>query len=187
MSQRVLYIGNTCRRYSGNLSVVGRRGPKPRPIVDRLMERVEQAEDGCWLWTGYVMPNGYAKLTTPNGRSNLAHRLMHEELVGPIPGGLDLDHLCRVRACVNPAHLEPVTRRENLARAPHLIAIRVRGPLPRPSRDRGLHNRDKTACPAGHPYDDENTRWYRGSRRCRACDREQHNARYAARRGGDAQ
>lgn len=70
----------------------------------------------CWIWQGYVNKNGYAKATRSDGRMGLAHRVVYAEVRGPIPAGLDLDHLCRVRACVNPEHLEPVTRSENLRR-----------------------------------------------------------------------
>lgn len=80
--------------------------------VRRLYERVDRRPAGCWLWTGTIAPNGYGYFAI-KGRSQQAHRVAYELLVGPIPDGLDLDHLCRVRACVNPDHLEPVTRSEN--------------------------------------------------------------------------
>lgn len=69
----------------------------------------------CWTHTGYVMPNGYGQVRVA-GKTMLVHRAAYEILVGPIPAGLDLDHLCRNRACYNPDHLEPVTRKENLRR-----------------------------------------------------------------------
>lgn len=83
--------------------------------IDRLMAKVEQQPDGCWIYTGAIQPNGYGYFHL-DGRMRYAHRVAYQLLVGPIPTGLDLDHLCRVRACCNPAHLEPVTRRENLLR-----------------------------------------------------------------------
>ena len=86
-------------------------------------------ESGCWLWQGYKNPKGYG-IAGHNGKICRAHRVMYEELVGPIPEGLDIDHLCRVRHCVNPDHLEPVTRRENILR--------------------GLHGRLKLFCNQGH-------------------------------------
>ena len=99
-----------------------------------------------------------------------AHRFAYEMLVGPIPEGLDLDHLCRVRHCVNPNHLEPVTRSENLRRG-------IRPRLPQNDRI-GDKNRAKTHCPKGHPYDEANTLmhyWKRENsmrRLCRTCHRQ---------------
>jgi hypothetical protein len=81
----------------------------------------------------------------------MAHRLSYEHHVGPIPDGLQIDHTCRNRKCVNPEHLEPVTNAENTTRQDHA-------------------ERRKTHCPKGHPYDEANT--YvdpSGARRCRAC------------------
>lgn len=72
----------------------------------------ETPDTNCWLWTAYIMPSGYG-LSCVGGKKQTAHRAVYEEFVGPVPDGLELDHLCRVRACVNPGHLEPVTRAEN--------------------------------------------------------------------------
>jgi hypothetical protein len=69
---------------------------------------------GCWIWAGAITA-GYGRVKR-NGRTDMAHRVAYELHVGPIPAGLHLDHLCRNRACVNPAHLEPVTRRTNILR-----------------------------------------------------------------------
>lgn len=77
---------------------------------------VEQSEDGCWLWTS-VTHKGYGKFSF-HGRTQLAHRLAYQHLVGDIPDGLHLDHLCRVRNCVNPDHLDPVTPAVNMRRKP---------------------------------------------------------------------
>lgn len=111
---------------------------------------------GCWLWTGAVTNSGYASGSS-GGKSMLAHRWAYERFVGPIPEGLELDHLCRVTLCVNPTHLEPVTHEENVRRA-----------MP-------------THCPQGHPYDEENThmRPDRGFRECLTCRREQSRSRRA--------
>lgn len=103
---------------------------------------------GCWLWTGCLNDDGYGLLGIGGTRNRLAHRWSYERHVGPIPAGLELDHKCRVRSCVNHAHLEPVTRDEN--------------------QRRGATNGNKTECPQGHPYDDENTQWVL-VRVCRAC------------------
>lgn len=122
----------------------------------------------CWLWLGARADTGYGHVRRSKDgmvREVLAHRHAYATLRGPIPTGMDIDHLCRVRHCVNPDHLEPVTRRENLLRSPFTRAsIRSR----------------QTHCVHGHPFDEENTRWYRGTRTCRACSREQGRARYAA-------
>jgi len=83
---------------------------------ERFWPKVDRG-GACWLWTGALYVNGYGAFRGPDGRTIRAHRFAYERVVGPIPEGLDLDHLCRVRACVNPAHLEPVTRAENLRRA----------------------------------------------------------------------
>lgn len=91
-----------------------------------------------------------------------AHRVVYEELVGPIPDGLMLDHLCRVRHCVNPEHLEPVTNRENVLRGEGHSAKAARA----------------THCLKGHPYAGENLRILsNGWRRCRACHRERERIR----------
>ncbi len=112
----------------------------------------------CWLWTAYTMPNGYGQFRY-EGRMRLAHRLSYEWLIGPIPTGLQLDHLCRVRHCVNPAHLEPVTTRINLLRGEGFSAANAR----------------KTHCINGHEFTRDNTRsWKDSIRICRACDRERH-------------
>jgi hypothetical protein len=115
---------------------------------------VPEPNTGCWLWLGCVRPDGYGVRGVSKTRQVRAHRFVYELARGPIPRGLDLDHLCRVRSCVNPAHLEPVTRGENLRRG---VGLSVQ------------HSR-KTACPLGHPYDDV---WYESSpgRRCLKCNR----------------
>lgn len=87
--------------------------------LQRFWRMVDLDETGCWIWTGRVNPKGYGQFR-PGGRGTSvaqAHRWAFELFVGSIPDGLHIDHLCRVKACVNPRHLEPVTDLENKRRA----------------------------------------------------------------------
>lgn len=92
-------------------------------ILAEILTRVTFPDDGstCWIWTGAIHANGYGAKRV-HGRLYKVHRLAYEAVAGPIPAGLDLDHLCHVRACCNPNHLEPVTRAENLRRAREVAA-----------------------------------------------------------------
>lgn len=92
-------------------------------LATRLLKFVDKRDDGCWWWTGCVTGgnsagDGYGSFHFANRqpRSQRAHRVAYELFVGPIPEGLQLDHLCRNKLCVNPAHLEPVTAAENKRR-----------------------------------------------------------------------
>jgi hypothetical protein len=145
--------------------------------VDKLATRIRIADSGCWEWTGAIDRRwGYGSLDvpldepTPSGRrrkSWRAHRWSYTLLVEPIPEGLEIDHLCRNPACVNPDHLEPVTTAENLRRAV---------PFRRPDMF--------THCPNGHPWTAETLRIsVQGRRTCRICNREA-VARSKARRIG---
>lgn len=110
----------------------------------------------CWRWTGPQMPAGYGKHRVTGQRERPAHVVAFEHYVGPVPVGLQLDHLCRNRWCVNPQHLEPVTASVNTTRQDHA-------------------NRRKDHCPAGHPYpkgaDGSWIRGVDGRRRCPVCRR----------------
>lgn len=110
----------------------------------------------CWLWTAGTDAAGYGRFKV-DGVAAVAHRYAYELLCGPIPDGLQIDHLCRVRHCVNPAHMEPVTLVENVRRGDSFSA----------------QNAAKTYCANGHPYDEANT-YMRpdGGRGCRSCRRE---------------
>jgi hypothetical protein len=121
-------------------------------LPERFRTKVQVAPNGCWVWVAARDNHGYGRYGI-DGRAATAHRVAYQTLVGPIPDGLHLDHLCRVRACVNPEHLEPVTCRENV--------LRGVGPS-------ALHS-VKTHCPEGHEYTEENTYLYRGMRYCQTC------------------
>ena len=124
--------------------------PKSVKPADRFWAKVELTED-CWVWTGHLR-RGYGTLMQ-DGHDGYAHRFAYESFVGPIPEGLQIDHLCRNRACVNPAHMEPVTLRENILRGESSAAKNAR----------------KTHCKRGHPLSGENLYRFGGSRSCREC------------------
>jgi len=127
---------------------VDKKGPTPPTFRHRGQ---------CWQWTAGVISTGYGMFHRSKTKGVLAHRYAYELLIGPIPDGLVIDHLCRNRRCVNPAHLEAVTMRVNTRRGLSVSTF----------------NALKTDCPAGHPYSPENTYISpKGSRICRACARE---------------
>lgn len=111
--------------------------------------------DQCWTWTGAHFWSGYARVKYC-GRDTVAHRVAYELAVGPIPKGLEIDHLCRNRGCVRPDHLEPVTHSVNERRGDTVIA----------------RNAAKTHCVRGHALSGVNVLIRRnGNRRCQACER----------------
>jgi len=94
-------------------------------VEERFMKYVEpEPNSGCWLWTGGIAWDGYGNFKVP-GHQRQAHRIAYELWRGPIPDGLQLDHLCSVRSCVNPAHLEAVTGRTNVLRSEMVIGVNV--------------------------------------------------------------
>ena len=128
------------------------------PAIDRVLRRISDV-GGCWVFEGALSADGYGVVGRGGreGGNALTHRVTYEHFVAEVPPGLDLDHLCRNRACCNPWHLEPVTRLENVRRG-------ARGP--------GYGPRERTHCKQGHPFTPENTYNYEsGRRRCKTCER----------------
>lgn len=135
-------------------------------VTERFWAKVDKT-DTCWLWTGTVSAGGYGAFAVQAGKPVGAHRYAYQTLIGPIPAGLFIDHLCHTEAvkrgeceggkcihrlCVNPAHMEPVTNGENVRRG------------------LGYRQEPRTHCKRDHPYDSFNT--YidpNGNRGCRAC------------------
>jgi HNH endonuclease len=132
------------------------------PLVVRFWSKViKQGDDECWMWAGSRSPQGYGQIRLPGRKGKLvaAHRVVYEMEVGPIPEGHDMDHLCENKACVNPKHLEPVTRQDNMLR---------------------FHGK-RTACKFGHPLDGfVHSKMPNGTpttnRYCRTCARERNRA-----------
>jgi hypothetical protein len=137
-----------------------------RPVLDRFAEKVALTGTGCIEWIAADNGNGYGQFYGGTEAGNVyAHRWSYEYHVGPIPDGLELDHLCRNRACVNPAHLEAVTRRVNQLRG---LGV-------------GAKAAAKTHCPSGHAYAGTNlyTHPTTGHRVCRTCNRSAARRAYA--------
>lgn len=145
------------RRHGDPLHVERIIGDRER----RFWSRVEKSSDpdGCWIWTGSLNAAGYGTVGWGENASQtwLAHRVAYTLDVGPVPSGSEIDHLCRVRACVRPSHMEAVDHTENVRRGAS------------PSQA----NAAKTHCMRGHAFDEANTMLdKRGYRRCRTCVRD---------------
>jgi len=139
-----------------------------RSAVERFWVKVDKTGD-CWLWMAGLCSGGYGQFRISTERKTVAHRFAYEQMVGPVPDGLQLDHLCRVKRCVNPSHLEPVTGRVN--------TLRSSGPT-------AMHAR-QTHCKRGHEFTSENT-WLTkaGHRVCSTCALAGARRRYAEKRSG---
>lgn len=127
------------------------------PPAERVLARIDQSQD-CWVWPGSKTHNGYGTVSAAppyveKPRPLLVHRVLYEHFVGPIPEGMDLDHICRVRLCCNPKHLEPVTRKTNANRGE--------------KSTRGL----QTECAHGHAYPENAGYRSNGYVYCLECNR----------------
>ncbi len=130
-----------------------------KEALKRFQAKIERSNTGCLLWTAHKSRKGYGQFGL-NGRIKWAHRVAYEHVYGPIPPGLEVDHICRTRFCVRPDHLRAVSHRQNLL-APGATTIAKR-------------NADATVCPKGHPYSGANLYVPPGGKRwrcCRACKR----------------
>lgn len=150
---------------SGRYDTLGRRadkkrGPRPIPLIERFWLKMTLGPVSvycpdlgpCWIWLAFRDRDGFGFISVSRSKMRRAHHVAYENFIGPIPDGLQLDHLCRVRYCVNPYHLDAVTTQENTRRGARSM---------------------RTHCPSGHPFDDINTYWYRGYRLCIRCRLEQ--------------
>lgn len=157
------------------LPTVIRVGAREIPITERDVERFFAkvritGPEECWEWTAGQGTGGYGsfRLGPKPGTDIHAHRFAYTALIGQIPGGLQLDHLCRNRGCINPAHLEPVTLAENVLRGAGITAAHAA----------------QTHCIHGHAFDEKNTRMRpSGGRDCRTCARDKRREYRAAERG----
>lgn len=129
-----------------------------RSLLEKFIRRISTTADGCIEWEGPKDRQGYAVFSCP-GNNTKAHRWLNEFLFGPIPKGLELDHLCMNQTCVNPAHLERVTHAENVRRWAASVQKR-------------------THCKRGHEFDEENTYNYKGHRSCKSCSRQRAKNKY---------
>jgi hypothetical protein len=141
----------TIKRISADTAIRARLNQLPQ----RIQSKISISQNGCWLWEGNIIKSGYGTLTTGSRldcsrRTSLVHRFVYEMLVGPIAPKLQIDHICKIKTCVNPDHLRVVTHRFNTLRSDSAAALNSR----------------KTHCPNGHPYD---TIRYNGDRRCSIC------------------
>lgn len=164
------YCGKAC--YGAAMTASRVHGPRlDTEELRRFSEKyVPEPNSGCWLWTGGVR-DGYGVMSL-RGRHENAHRVAYRHFVGPISEGMVVDHLCRVRCCVNPAHLEPVTQQKNVRRGETGLNL----------MEQAEAIRTASHCQNGHEYTPDNTYFRKsGTRRCKTCTLEA-NRRSAERR-----
>lgn len=124
-------------------------------LLERFQTKyIPEPNSGCWLWLGALTVGGYGHIFIGNKKTRMAHRVAYELFVKKIPKGLQIDHKCRMRCCVNPDHLEPVTQRENLLRSPIGITAKFAR---------------RTHCAQGHLLAERNLISAKNRRRCRIC------------------
>lgn len=124
----------------------------PKRVREKILPSPDEFQGSpCWIWTGCFSKGGYGRIGV-GGKLDYSHRLTFELLRGDIEENLCVDHLCKNRICCNPAHMEVVTRGENVKRG-----------------DTGKHNSIKTHCPHGHKYTPKNTVIRKGNRECKTC------------------
>jgi len=144
---------------------------KTTPPIVRFERKFIIAPSGHWIWTANMLPNGYGQMD-----KKYAHRLSHEFYIGPIPDGFVIDHLCRVRNCVNPQHLQAVTQKVNTSRGSASIAVKL---------SNARRGAERTHCLHGHEFTEENT-WTETKRngnkmrRCKICRKAQASLRSSA-------
>jgi len=138
---------------------MARKGPAPKPPIERLLAMAIESTDGCWIMQRGLYKNGYAGLylPLPIDRRVLAHRYSYKFFITELPDELEIDHECEQRACVNPWHMEPVTHAENIRRASERLW------------------RDRTECSRGHTLREGDVLTFPGerdgwiARKCRHC------------------
>lgn len=151
-----------CSLHYGRWKRHGNPEHHPPSVEERFWAKVNKT-DTCWLWTASLDTRGYGQFGIRHGKLVRAHRYAYESLAGPHDAGLELDHLCRVRRCVNPDHLEPVTHRTNVLRGVAPVAKRAR----------------QTHCRRGHPLTGSNLYIKpNGTRQCRRCHADRERQRY---------
>lgn len=136
-----------------------KKGPVPKPPIERLLIKTIESDDGCWLYQGWLQKNGYARVyvALPLNRMVSAHRFAYEFFIAEIPDELEIDHLCNRRHCMNPWHMEPVSHAENMRRGTDRLW------------------RDRTECARGHQLTNHEVMTIEGTqpgwiaRKCRRC------------------